>query len=486
MPAPHVNIAEPLLAEAVPHRARRGGSGILSCFILSFTVLLSWESCTQFWHEQIQTIHRPEAVILQRSSGSGPAAFFERLVKAKPKDIKQDSQEDNGTSPIESKDGKADTPPETVALQLRQGLTQQCQRELEAYGESISIMVVGESGVGKTSLLANLFHSPLDWPSGERTVGVRVKVVKMQLGGDGETCVPFEARLIDSPGWGDTLSLRRSFAIVTRYIDKTFREQLNRETAVHRQVKVHHDTRVEHVDVVLYVFSPHRCKGIDLAFLSKLRKRVVIVPILAKADTMTTEELTKFRQEIVTRFEEANIQVAHPPVAVICVDPPSLGGPRHVEGLWPPHGGKLGRTYPWGVAESEDNSHSELPKLRKFLLTDGLLKLKKSSQMHYEDFRTRTLRSQSKRQSMHIAVTSAVAIALAIGKDARKAVSDWLSRVPLPKIWLPVIQISWCSIGGSPAPPLLPPRPEPTAKPAFASWWGIQGEGTSGAGQVGR
>ena len=33
---------------------------------------------------------------------------------------------------------------------------------------------------------------------------------------------------------------------------------------------------------VLYFFSPHRCKDIDMLFLSKLRGRASILPILAK------------------------------------------------------------------------------------------------------------------------------------------------------------------------------------------------------------
>eukprot|EP00965_Chrysotila_dentata_P190218 6173741-Pleurochrysis_carterae.AAC.1 len=39
-----------------------------------------------------------------------------------------------------------------------------------------------------------------------------------------------------------------------------------------------------------------------------------------------------------------------------------------------------GRRYPWGVALSEEGpiDHSELPKLRRFLLIDGLLSLKQA------------------------------------------------------------------------------------------------------------
>jgi predicted GTPase len=72
---------------------------------------------------------------------------------------------------------------------------------LHARGSSMAIMVVGETGVGKTSLLSNLFHRGLEWPSGSRTPAIQEQTVRFQLGGGkDEGSVPFEAHLIDSPG----------------------------------------------------------------------------------------------------------------------------------------------------------------------------------------------------------------------------------------------------------------------------------------------
>ena len=102
-------------------------------------------------------------------------------------------------------------------MQLRSGLRRQVLEALEAHGASITIMVVGETGAGKTSLLSNLFHRKLEWPVGARTEGIKELTVSFQLHGEGsEVSVPFEARLVDSPGWGDLMSLERSFRLVTR------------------------------------------------------------------------------------------------------------------------------------------------------------------------------------------------------------------------------------------------------------------------------
>lgn len=121
------------------------------------------------------------------------------------------------------------------------------------------------------------------------------------------------------------------------------------------------------IDVILYFFAPHRCKGADIAFLQRLKNKAPIVPVLAKADTMTSEELLAFKEEVVLALEKAKVPIAHPPIALICGDEFEAAGKR-----------VRGRAYPWGVALSEEGpiEHSELPRLRKFLLTDGLLELK--------------------------------------------------------------------------------------------------------------
>ena len=44
------------------------------------------------------------------------------------------------------------------------------------------------------------------------------------------------------------------------------------------------------VHVCLYFVAPHRLKHMDIAFMRALHRKVNIVPIIAKSDTMTTKE----------------------------------------------------------------------------------------------------------------------------------------------------------------------------------------------------
>ena len=137
----------------------------------------------------------------------------------------------------DAKAKEAPAPPATkdhpVPMQIRQGLSKQVQASLEKYGESITIMVVGETGVGKTTLLSNLLHTPVEWQGG-RTRGIHQKTIALTLQGESgsDAGVPFEATLVDSPGWGDTLSLRKSFRVVTRHLDKAYAKTLGEEQRI--------------------------------------------------------------------------------------------------------------------------------------------------------------------------------------------------------------------------------------------------------------
>ena len=81
----------------------------------------------------------------------------------------------------DAKAKEAPAPPATkdhpVPMQIRQGLSKQVQASLEKYGESITIMVVGETGVGKTTLLSQVVALSLD----AELVPILIKVQHLQL-----------------------------------------------------------------------------------------------------------------------------------------------------------------------------------------------------------------------------------------------------------------------------------------------------------------
>ena len=224
----------------------------------------------------------------------------------------------------------------SLGYQFSEGLKNQHLRSLETRGESITIMAVGESGLGKTSLMSSLFRAELLWPEqvdGEPTCRIAEQTVTFDLEG-----VPFSAKLIDTPGYGDT-DVLKEFAVVLNRLNGGFRRMLAHERRIRRAEKQQGEIAMERVDVVLYFFAPQRCKPADVALLKQLKGKASIVPILAKADSMTSDELAHFRVQVTNALIEAKVPVAHQPIAIITATRPAGREP-------------LGREYPWGLAES--------------------------------------------------------------------------------------------------------------------------------------
>lgn len=351
--------------------------------------------------------------------------------------------------------------PFLVMPEFRQGLARQYQGRLESQGEGITVMVVGESGTGKTSLLGNLFqlHSSIKWDDddepGARTTRVRERTISFQMTDDaraarlGKSGMPFTARLVDSPGWGDTLSLKRSFGIVTKYIDAQFAAALKAERMVNRPMPNEGAQGMRPVDVVLYVFAPHRCKEIDMHFLRLLSKRVEVVPILAKADTMTSLELARFKQEVTDALANAGITVLHPPLAIICGEISAERSAR-AERKYPEDViDKHGRRYPWGIALAEHESpHSQLPTLRKLLLTDGLLHLQKASERRYEEYRRRALGMGIVRHARQLMKGLLCLYPIAVAIMSAEQRSSFHAKVLSLAPSVPILSVRWKRLGG--------------------------------------
>lgn len=57
------------------------------------------------------------------------------------------------------------------------------------------------------------------------------------------------------------------------------------------------------------VVSICRLRQLDLEVLRRLHRKVNVVPVIAKADTLTTSEVKKLKERILADIEEHEIQV---------------------------------------------------------------------------------------------------------------------------------------------------------------------------------
>uniref|UniRef100_UPI00398F0A27 septin-7-like n=1 Tax=Pristiophorus japonicus TaxID=55135 RepID=UPI00398F0A27 len=257
-----------------------------------------------------------------------------------------------------------------------------------------------ESGLGKSTLINTLFLSDLyskDYPGPslriKKTVQVEQATVLVKEGG-----VQLTLTIVDTPGFGDAVDNSNCWQPVINYIDSKFEDFLNCESRVNRQQMS--DTRVH---CCLYFIAPsgHGLKPLDIEFMKRLHEKVNIIPLIAKADTLTPEECQHFKKQIMKEIKEQMIQIYQFP-GTEDTDGNKLMKkfkdrvPLAVVGsnlVFEVSGKKVrGRQYPWGVAEVENGEHCDFSILRNLLIRTHMQDLKDiTNNILYENYRSRKL-----------------------------------------------------------------------------------------------
>ncbi|KAH9947143.1 septin AspB [Amylocystis lapponica] len=158
-------------------------------------------------------------------------------------------------------------------------------------GFQFTAMVVGESGLGKSTLINTLFNTTLYPgkealpPSAERPQTVAIESISADIE---ESGVRLRLTVVDTPGFGDFVNNDESWRPIVENIEARFDSYLEQENRVNRQKIV--DNRVH---ACLYFIQPtgHSLRPIDVEFMRQLHTKVNLIPIIAKADTLTDEEI---------------------------------------------------------------------------------------------------------------------------------------------------------------------------------------------------
>jgi septin family protein len=225
-----------------------------------------------------------------------------------------------------------------------------------------------------------------------------------------------QVTLVDTPGYGESLHTEESFDVICRYVDSLFEKQLRAESSWSPRDSERLRLQDPLVHVCLYFIAPHRLKHIDIAFMRALHRKVNIVPIIAKSDTMTTKEKEEFKMQVrealqkegidafafdtpvIRQMEQQDKQEYKLPWAVIGSTDAYLDAGATV----------YLRKYPWGNALSSEPAHSDLPALRNLLMWSGQWHdLKMASRAKYEAWRVQ--RPLSRRSSAAIATAGRAA-----------------------------------------------------------------------------
>ncbi|KAJ3165637.1 hypothetical protein HK101_000193 [Irineochytrium annulatum] len=287
-------------------------------------------------------------------------------------------------------------------------LPNQKHRIVSRKGANFTVMVVGESGLGKSTFINTLFATLLreykkpevrHSKQMERTV--QIDVVRAEIEEKG-----FNVRLtvIDTPGFGDYVNNQDCWVPIIEFLDEQHQMYMHHENKSTR--KAADDLRVH---VCLYFIPPtgHTLRPLDIEVMKQLSTRVNLIPVIAKADTITPTDMLAFKDRVRDCIATHGIQVFNPPVhsddeettrrnaSILSAMPFSvISSETDVVVNGQP---VRGRQYLWGVAEVENEAHCDFKKLRNILIRTHMHDLiSMTEENHYENYRSTKLTSEGR------------------------------------------------------------------------------------------
>ena len=133
-------------------------------------------------------------------------------------------------------------------------------------GFQFSLMVVGQSGLGKSTLINSLFMTDVFEDSAyegsayraAKTTQINGSTVHIQEGG-----VHLELTVVDTPGFGDIVDNSNCWTPIIRHVESKFEDYLNSESRVLREALEDH-----RIHCCLYFIAPtgHGLRDIDVEF----------------------------------------------------------------------------------------------------------------------------------------------------------------------------------------------------------------------------
>ncbi|XP_030074002.1 septin-5 isoform X2 [Microcaecilia unicolor] len=331
-------------------------------------------------------------------------------------------------------------------------LPNQVHRKSVKKGFDFTLMVAGESGLGKSTLVNSLFLTDLykdrKLLNAEERINQTVEIVKHTVDIE-EKGVKLKLTIVDTPGFGDAVNNTECWKPITDYIDQQFEQYFRDESGLNR--KNIQDNRVH---CCLYFISPfgHGLRPVDVAFMKATHEKVNIVPLIAKADCLIPNEIRKLKERIREEIDKFGIKVYQfpecdsdeddefkqqdrelkvrrcsanvvPPWIPLVIFPgfkalhfcfqesapfAVIGSNTVVEAK----GQRVrGRLYPWGIVEVENQAHCDFVKLRNMLIRTHMHDLKDvTCDVHYENYRAQCIQQMTSKLTQDNRIESPIPI----------------------------------------------------------------------------
>ena len=199
-----------------------------------------------------------------------------------------------------------DAPTEYQNINLKgpvgiEAFSEHALRQAKCKEYTFNLMIVGETGLGKSTFINSLFHSNILLHSNRPTKTIQMQQFEQLLQ---ESGVKLRLTLLDTVGFG--LTLNRSFDLepILAYIKAQYENHLNSERSTER--KQIQDTRIH---CILYFIAPtgHGLKEVDILALKTLSNWCNVIPVIAKGDAFTPQELSVFKKSILESLKEFDI-----------------------------------------------------------------------------------------------------------------------------------------------------------------------------------
>uniref|UniRef100_A0A5K3F8Y6 Septin-type G domain-containing protein n=1 Tax=Mesocestoides corti TaxID=53468 RepID=A0A5K3F8Y6_MESCO len=273
-------------------------------------------------------------------------------------------------------------------------------------GFAFNIMLVGVTGLGKSTLLNTLFMTNV---YSEENPGPSVRYYK-----DGnnqsvssttftvsEQNVNLTVTVVDTPGFGEALDNSCCWRLLVDEINRRNAAFMEAESRVNRQT-VGSGGRAGRLGVYpeplihacLYFIPPtgHGLRLMDLEAMRALHDKVNLIPIIAKADTMTVEECKAFKLAVQSQLLREGIRTydfplsAMPEVTSCAATSTTSNDVRVAEVkrlrlrqpfavctsstvITKEDGTKVRcRVYPWGTVETDSLEHNDFQALKTLLM----------------------------------------------------------------------------------------------------------------------
>jgi septin 6/8/11 len=150
-----------------------------------------------------------------------------------------------------------------------------------------------------------------------------------------ENSINLKLTIVETSGFGDQINKENSHEPIVKYISEQFEHYVQQELNLKRYFKQINDTRIH---VCLYFICPtgHSLKAIDLKTMKALDRKVNILPIIAKADTISKNELIEFKKRIMIDLNNNHVNLYQFPINDFDLNVSNMNAAANVRYFQPP------------------------------------------------------------------------------------------------------------------------------------------------------